>query len=168
MQDSNIEFKDLMKKSMMQVSILGRIVTSKHFIDEATSNNERIEIFERLKSHLEFIDKDSYIDYSEIDHEIKGIAFCIEKMTKVEIKNITFYELMKIYKYGEGDIKKVNDILDKTIKEKSLDIEDIEDNNINYDMDTEEIDEYNIDYDMDIKDIINNYMEKSIISSMKV
>ena len=63
-------------------------------------------------------------------------------------------ELMKIYKYGEGDIKKVNDILDKTIKEKSLDIEDIE--------------EYNIDYDMDIKDIINNYMEKSIISSMKV
>lgn len=61
--------------------------------------------------------------------------------------------------------------MDKTIKEKSLDIEDIEDiedNNIDYNMDTEETDEYNIDYDMDIKDIINGYIERSIISSMKV
>ena len=35
-------------------------------------------------------------------------------------------------------------------------------------MDREDIEKYNIEYDMDIKDIINNYMEKSIISSMKV
>lgn len=106
MQDLNIEFKDLMKKSMLQVSILGRIATSKHFIGEASSSNERIEIFDRLKKHLEPIKKEDYKNYSEIDYEIKGIAYCIEKMTKVEIKNITFYELMKIYKYGEGNIKK--------------------------------------------------------------
>ncbi len=168
MQDSKIEFKDLMKKSMMQVSILGRIVTSKHFINEAISNNERVKIFERLKKHLEPIKKENYGNYLEIEYEMKAIALCIEKMKKDDLKNVVFDDLIKFFRYGEQDFEKVEDKLNKFIKEKGLNIEDMEDNNINYDMDREDIEEYNIDYDMDIEEIMNDYMSKSIISSMKV